>query len=308
MSVVARPSASPKQRALRLSAAFALTALASVPVVVVWFTFQAVGSVLNPPRNTNPANPGDRGFAFERVTLRSRDGLDLAAWFIPAGPAAVVVGHGHGGSKATMLDHAEFLVRQGGYSVLMLDFRNSGESQQAVSTLGYHEWQDVAAAISYLANRPGITQDRIAVLGVSLGAASAMMLGEAAHQVRAVVADSGFATGDSLVGRFDRWFRLPSWPFSFLVPLAVQLRIGLKPADVSPVSRVAAMAPAALFVIHGEDDAGIPTEDARRLFAAAGEPKELWIVPGAEHGAGLSTAPGEYRSRVLRFLARYLDR
>ena len=300
------PKRSSKQRALRLSAAALLTALASVPILVVGFTFHAVASVLNPPRNTDPATPGNRSLPFEAVALRSRDGIDLAAWFLPGGPEAVVVAHGHGGSKATMLDHAEFLVRQGGYSVLLLDFRNSGESQQAVSTLGYHEWQDISAAVGYLSERPEIRPGRIAVLGVSLGAVSAIMLGETAHQVRAVVADSGFATAESLVGRFDRWFRLPSWPFSFLVPLAVQMRVGLSPADVAPVRRVAGLAPTALFVIHGEDDTGIPAEDARRLFAAAGEPKELWIVPGAGHGAALSTVPQEYRIRVLGFLASHL--
>jgi fermentation-respiration switch protein FrsA (DUF1100 family) len=219
----------------------------------------------------------------------------------------VVVAHGHGGSKAGMLAHAEFLNREGGYTVLLFDFRNSGESAAAVSTLGYHEWQDVAGGIDYLGGRHGVDRRRMAVLGVSLGAAASLMLGGEAQGVRAVVADSSFATAESLVGRFDRWFRLPSWPFSALVPLAVQFQVGLKPADVAPVARVGDIAPTPVLIIHGADDAGIPAQDAQRLYDAAGNPKELWIVLGAPHGGGHAVAGREYRARVLGFLARHLS-
>jgi fermentation-respiration switch protein FrsA (DUF1100 family) len=133
------------------------------------------------------------------------------------------------------------------------------------------------------------------------------MLGGEAQGVRAVVADSSFATAESLVGRFDRWFRLPSWPFSALVPLAVQFQVGLKPADVAPVARVGDIAPTPVLIIHGADDAGIPAQDAQRLYDAAGNPKELWIVLGAPHGGGHAVAGREYRARVLGFLARHLS-
>ena len=45
---------------------------------------------------------------------------------------------------------------------------------------------------------------------------------------------------------------------------------------------------------------------AHRLFAAAGEPKELWIVPGADHGEAHAFAGEEYERRVLEFYSKYL--
>ena len=57
-------------------------------------------------------------------------------------------------------------------------------------------------------------------------------------------------------------------------------------------------------MIHGEKDAYIGPEIARRLFAEAGEPKELWIVPGAKHNRCREVDPDAYAARVVEFLRR----
>jgi hypothetical protein len=38
------------------------------------------------------------------------------------------------------------------------------------------------------------------------------------------------------------------------------------------------------------------------LFAAAGSPKDMWVVPGAAHGDYWATAPSSFESRVAAFL------
>ena len=45
-------------------------------------------------------------------------------------------------------------------------------------------------------------------------------------------------------------------------------------------------------------------EDIRqpKYFAAAGEPKQIWKVPGAEHTGGIDARPAEYERRVIGFL------
>jgi hypothetical protein len=44
-------------------------------------------------------------------------------------------------------------------------------------------------------------------------------------------------------------------------------------------------------------------EDTQRLFAAAREPKELWLLPNAAHVDLLEFAGDVYRRRILAFLA-----
>jgi fermentation-respiration switch protein FrsA (DUF1100 family) len=69
-----------------------------------------------------------------------------------------------------------------------------------------------------------------------------------------------------------------------------------------PVERIADITPRPLLLIHGEEDNGACTvADARRLYRAAGEPKELWIVPGAGHCNAHALFPAEYEARVRGF-------
>ncbi len=63
----------------------------------------------------------------------------------------------------------------------------------------------------------------------------------------------------------------------------------------------ARLAPRPLLMIHGEKDSYIGPGIARGLFAAAGDPKELWIVPKAKHNRCREVAGTEYSDRVAAF-------
>ncbi len=60
------------------------------------------------------------------------------------------------------------------------------------------------------------------------------------------------------------------------------------------------------FLIHGLDDTIIAPANSRRDYAAAREPKSLWLVPGAGHAASRAVAGAEYDRRVVTFFRRYL--
>jgi hypothetical protein len=61
------------------------------------------------------------------------------------------------------------------------------------------------------------------------------------------------------------------------------------PDPVPPAEAAALIAPTPLLIVHGDQDAFFPVDHARDLYEAAGEPRELWIIPGfghAEAGSG----------------------
>ena len=61
------------------------------------------------------------------------------------------------------------------------------------------------------------------------------------------------------------------------------------PVPLPPDDAAALIAPIPLLVVHGDKDEFFPVDHAERIYAAANEPKELWIVPGfghAERGSG----------------------
>ena len=81
---------------------------------------------------------------------------------------------------------------------------------------------------------------------------------------------------------------------------------GVDPDNVRPLAHVSEISPRPLLLVAGTADNDTPLPVMERLFAAAGEPKQLWVVPGAGHGGAFALAPQEYAERVIGFLDRAL--
>ena len=66
---------------------------------------------------------------------------------------------------------------------------------------------------------------------------------------------------------------------------------------------VAGLAPRPLLVIQGSEDHITPPALAEALFAAAREPKEMWLVEGAAHRSPWVREGARFEERLLTFLA-----
>lgn len=260
------------------------------------------------PRPVGQVAGARLGSLVEDVAFRAADGVALHGWYFghPAPKAAITLGHGFGATRADLLDLARAL-RDRGYAVLAFDFRAHGGSAGRRSTIGFHEARDVVAAARYLAGRPELAGRRIGALGLSMGAAATLIAAAEEPLIAAVVADSGFATlGTIVAGGLRLLYRLPAFPFGPLIVRFGEALTGARIGEHRPIAHVARIAPRPLLIIHGADDALTPVEHARRLYAAAREPKELWIVPETGHCAAYFTDREPYVARVAGFFARGL--
>ena len=295
-------------RLLAGSLAALLGLLVAIVLVVGW-----IGSerALHPARKVEAHALSEYAFASvtETVHFASLDGTPLAAWFVPAArtPAAtVLLLHGYGRSKAEQLPKADFL-HAAGYNVLLLDFRNRGESGGNAVTLGAREPLDVRAATNYLLTRPEVDPKRIAVLGVSLGSSSAILAMPQDPAIAALVSESSFADIQSVVNKsFQNFIGLPSFPFAPVTTWMVERRLGVNAGQIRPVDAITKIGSRPVFIIQDLADDLFPVTAGARLYAAASGPKELWQIPGAKHAQGYAAQPDEYRRRVLDFLARSL--
>jgi alpha-beta hydrolase superfamily lysophospholipase len=250
-----------------------------------------------------PATPGDLGLEYEDVRFTTDDGVTLSGWFVPAGRetrTAVVILHGFGGHRLPELAAFVPWVHER-HHVLQFDFRGHGESGEGIVTLGAAERRDVAAAVAFLEHR-GLGP--IALFGISMGAATAIVSAPDLP-VAAVVADAPFA---ELHHPIANRMREVGYPLAELGARAIvtgaSIRAGLRLRD--PIRAVGRIAPRALLVIAPREDRAISWRQMIRLYEAAGEPKELYVVPGAGHAEAYGTAPEAYRTRVLDFLDRHL--
>jgi len=265
----------------------------------------------HPPRYPLHIPPSNFNADFESISFSTEDGVLLKGWLVkPPHPKpkmpAIIICHGVGANKSDFTDLAVALSRRG-YFVLQFDFRAHGESGGRRTSLGYHEQKDAAAALAYLKTRTEIDRQRIGIYGFSLGGSTAILTAASTRAFGAVIADSAFTSlrdqaRDALTG----FYHLPSFPFLQLTILAYELYFQTRIDNISPISAIGKISPAAVFIIAGEGDRLIPAENGTRLFAAAKEPKQLWIIQGADHGATLAAAGGLYEKRVGEFFDKNL--
>ena len=251
-----------------------------------------------------PASPADIGLAYEDVRFTTDDGVSLSGWLIPAARetrSAVILMHGFAGTRLPDLpEYVPWLQRW--HHVLQFDFRGHGASGDAPVALGSLARHDVPAAVRFMESR-GFGP--MALMGISLGASVGVLAGGDVP-VAAVVADAAFAQLHHPIGNR---MRLDRYPLAALGSRLIVAAATLRTRDplVEPVSRVSRIAPRGLLVIAPRDDRLIDYRQSLKLYEAAREPKELYIVDGAGHSYAHAVGGAEYERRVLDFVGRHLE-
>ena len=240
---------------------------------------------------------------YKAVTFAAaEDHLPLSGWFIPSPGSAstVLLCHGIGSNKSDLLALVPFLHRAG-YNVFSFDFRGHGESAGHTTSFGYYESRDVRGAVQFLTSRPD--SQRIAVCALSMGGAALLHAAGQLPQLRCLVVDSTFADFPT-VAVHQTAFLGPDLSGALVcsADLSGRLESGATMAQMSSRAYVAALPARPLLIIHGATDGLIPASEALANFRAAKEPKQLWIVPGADHCRAHQVATAEYEANVLRFL------
>ena len=321
---------------------FALAALFVVLVAYFGYVgYEGSRQLTDPPNRTSDCRtPADMGWAYEAINydvagdenaVRSDTAADcsaaravagtalvgpgevgLAGWYIPAGDGAepsaptVIVAHGWGDSKSGMLERAAVL--HDAYNLVLFDFRNHGQSGRSPTTQGVREAADLHAVVDWLETAKG--PDQIALLGVSMGGASALNEADDDERIDALVIESTHATlANAAQARLDQGGYPLSLPGSWAVLLGTLMRTGEDVSAADPVQAVERLDDRPLLLINGGLDDSIGPHDGDDMLAAANEagvPAELEVCSSAHHAASIEACPEAYAGWVLGFLDRVL--
>lgn len=244
------------------------------------------------------------------LTLTTTDGVRIDAGHLKGQDDGLCVVLAHGFTcywrQPQLRRIANVLNRAGG--VVAIDFRGHGRSGGS-STVGDREVHDVEAAVAWAR---GLGYRRVAVVGFSMGAAVAVRHAALHGGIDAVVSVSAPA----------RWYyrgtpnmRRVHWAVEKRVGrLAARLvrgtriaSVGWDPMPEAPYEVAGRIAPVPLLVVHGDEDAFFPLDHAEQLYAAAREPRELWIEAGFGHAEASVTR--DLVSRIATWVAeRSADR
>ena len=177
-------------------------------------------------------------------------------------PAALLI-HGYTSRKETMSDSVGRALLDVGIASLAVDLPLHGERFVAGRSRGgmqplelMRTWKlaltECALGLRYLAARPEIDRERRAVVGYSLGSFLGVTIAARERAaVKAVVLAAGGDLPDDL-------------PFGMMIRAVVDPIVAVRSLDATP-----------LLMVHGRRDRTVTAAQARRLFDAAREPKEI---------------------------------
>ncbi len=220
------------------------------------------------------------GSRFEDAWFNSTNGAKLNGWFAEAEhPRAVVLyTEGNGGNITTRRDVLTLFRDRLKTSVLVFDYQGYGKSEGAPSREGI--LSDARAARRWLAERTGVAEKDIVLVGQSLGGSVAVDLA-ARDGARGLVLENTFS---SLTDVTEAHFgRMAGRLVTNQLDSATRIKDYKGP----------------LLQTHGDRDSLVPFAQGRRLFEAANEPKRFVAVAGGGHNDPPSA---EYIEELDRFL------
>ncbi len=209
----------------------------------------------------------------------------------PPWPAMVIV-HGAGSAKE---NHADFgrLCAANGWAAVSYDQRGHGES---ADRMGPAALADVGRIAALLASVDGVDGRCVCARGSSMGGYLAIHAAATDPTVAGVIAicpasEEGLRRG-LREGRFEMRADVAA------------LDAWLGEHDLREAA--AAVAPKPLVLLHARGDEQVPSEWSEELYAGAGDPRRILIVPGGNHRS-VQHDP-ELQVTALRWLARQLGR
>jgi fermentation-respiration switch protein FrsA (DUF1100 family) len=257
-----------------------------------------------------PYTPADFEMPFQPVTFPSEDGLKLTGWFVPAkhlSDKTIIIQHGVGSNHGDMLAQTVCLYREGRWNLLYYNFRGHADSEGRHTSLGPMELRDLKGALTFLKEKKGPESKHLSIFGHSLGAAVAIV-GAAEHpELEAVAAESPFASIPQTIRHFAWIYHaIPYFPFVPLAMLFSSLRLRQWIGRFNPVEAIGKIAPRPILIIQGGRDLRIPMSDFQKLWAAAREPKDQFLVPEADHGDPWMIDREGYEKRLVEFFRKAL--
>lgn len=223
------------------------------------------------------------------------------AFFVDRGSTrTTLVIHGWRDCAIKFLWLARIYEHELGYNVVMPELHGCGESEGEAIQMG---WKDRLDVMHWLKT---FQKDTMVVHGVSMGAATTMMLsGEVMpndiNDLR-FVEDCGYTSvWDEFAGQLKKQFGLPTFPLMYTTSLLCRLRYGWSFGEASALEQVKKCHYPMLF-IHGNADTFVPSQMVYPLYEAKPDAKELWIAEGAEHALSYKKHKADYIEKIKAFV------
>ncbi|MCX6333749.1 MAG: alpha/beta hydrolase [Bacteroidia bacterium] len=259
----------------------------------------------------------DFGIHAEHFFVTTDDGLEISAYEVSVdNPKAVIVclSGMHYPSATAYLGHAR-LFRGHGFATVFFDMRAHGESDGNTICMGYKEHLDTKAILKYIKKKPEFSSLPVIVMGVSLGASTAMISAGEMAEIDGLISLSAFSSWedifcDKMNNNAPAFFTRLEKP---QVIASTKFKYKVDSRVISPVNGIKKLGSRPALLMHSKEDSEVPFENFERLIENMPSHVESFIREGDSHLIirGKFTEPekdSEYTSVLLSFLDRNFGR
>ncbi|MEM7761065.1 MAG: alpha/beta fold hydrolase, partial [Cyanobacteria bacterium P01_A01_bin.40] len=178
--------------------------------------------------------------------------------------------------------------RQLGFAVMVFDYRGYGISDGSFP----HElqiYEDSQAAWNYIREEYQIPPEQIIIYGESLGGAVALDLAIKHPEARGLILQSTFTSMAQAI-QHQSFFQI--FPIKLILT-----------EKFDSLSKIKSLRIPVLF-LHGSADSVVSPKMSQQLYNIAAEPKQLFIISGADHVRIYQPGEQSYLKAIQRFIER----
>ena len=248
---------------------------------------------------------------FELWEMEAFDDINLQGYFLEAEEPTnktVVFAHGYLGRARDMALFGQYYYEELGYNMFTADSRGHGQSEGDYIGFGWHDRLDYVDWIDRIIEELG-EDTEIVLHGVSMGAATILMTAgeELPDNVKLAVADSPYTSVYDLFNyQLDRMFNLPSFPVLPTTGMVTNYKAGYNLKEASALEQVK-KAEIPILYIHGGKDTFVPTAMTEELYENTNSEKDIFIVPGENHGESIVLDQAGYVEAMNQFFDKHLE-
>lgn len=255
------------------------------------FYFQQDQMTFPAPSYYAKATPSDVGIAFEDLHIPVAGSEQIHAWWVPAtqfSDKVLLMFHGNGYVLEQMAGPAGEAIplHHLGPNLLLVDYRGYGSSSPGTPN-ETRVYEDARAALGYLINQRHLPIHNVIFMGRSIGTGPATQLALEHPDAGGLILESAFTSVPEAAKAV--WY-LRAFPLSLFIHNRFD--------NLSKISSL--HLPVSITV--GTEDTLTPPEMAKALFQHANQPKQLYLVPGADHNSIVRVGGEALENQISAFV------
>ena len=240
----------------------------------------------NSPR-PHRISPGNYNISCEEIKFPTKNNRMLYGWWIPVYtechdifPTIVLV-HGWNRNLDRLVPYIKQLYGKG-YNLLAFDSRNHGSSDLDGFSSMLKFAEDISASIDFIEHQSCVDNDKIGVIGLSIGGSASVYASAHDKRIKKVVAVGAFANPEDIMSSEFNKRNVPA-PLVWMFLKYVQFRIRTSFREIAPVNNIM-NSDATILLVHGTEDETVPFREAEKLLKASDKNRvKLLPLPGSGH-------------------------